>query len=412
MIENIDHTDPGDETLQRYRYQHAYGVMLALGALRGTGGIEFIGIYCEHHEDLLGELASGRTHAFQVKTRKKELGYWTLTEKALVKSIRRFIDLHQAHGAEVERFVFVSNTELREVEADAKDEIKATSPKLLLDACRRCTDPADLPAGVAVGFEKLRAACKCDAATLLTVLKRTEFALGPDLFGFEAELIADVLPSHAECTHMTPGQLRRLVRELVEQFTHASGLPVDADARVLPGGDVKRGVTMPRTKRVAIADIATTLSRARSGRRGSGVALEGDLASSPLRDGHQVLVKKLEAGGLEEQVTSMKRRLLSAFEWVREQQQIDIAVATEDLRQLESIVEGVYADEHVTASQLPPPWGKQLYVAIRDEFRRIAAEEQSKVCNQDSDRLFGILGLLTEDCRIWWSPRFDVKAAS
>ncbi|KQR15460.1 dsDNA nuclease domain-containing protein [Deinococcus sp. Leaf326] len=410
MIKTIDHTDPGDETLHRYRYQHAYGVMLALGALRGTGGIRFTGIYCEHHEDLLGELSSGRTHAFQVKTRKKELGYWTLTEKALVKSIQRFVALHQAHGAEVERFVFVSNTELREVEADAKDQTKATSPKFLLDACRSCNDPADLSAGAAAGFETLRAACECDAVTLLAVLKRTEFALGPDLFGFEAELIADVLPYHAECTHLTARQLRRLVRELVEQFTYASGLPVDADARILPGDDVKRGVTTTRTKRVAVADIAAILSRARSGERRSGTALEGDLASSPLRKDHQVLVRKLEAGGLEEQVTSMKRRLLSAFEWVREQQLIDVTLATADLRQLESVVEGVYADEQVIASLLPSPWGKQLYRGMLQEFRRLATNEQTKVCNQDADRLFGIAGLLTEDCRIWWSPRFDVKA--
>lgn len=414
MLSTIDHRDPGDETLQRYRYQHAYGAMLALGALRGAGAFEYVSIYCEHHEDLLGVLPGGEVHAFQVKTRKKELGYWMLSDSAFVHSIQRFVDLHGAHGADIGRFSFVSNVEPRDVDGDgdAKGRTKATSPKLLLESCRTCDDPSILSSGVADGFEGLRAACNCDSATLLSVLRRTDFVLGPDLLGFESELVADVLPAHSACTHLSASQLRRLTRELIELFTHASSLPVDPNARVLPAEVVKRGVTTSEAKQVPVSAVAELLARAQAKGRASYAGLAGDLSLSTLGDGHQVLVQKLRAGELDEQIPNMQRRLLSTFEWVREQQIIDAEAASTTLRQLEGVVEGVYADEQALVSLDAPPWGKRLYGQMLQEFRRLAAADPQKVCNQDHERLFGVAGLLAEHCRIWWSPPFDVEAAS
>lgn len=414
MLSTIDHSDPGDETLQRYRYQHAFGAMLALGALRGTGAFEYEYIYCEHHEDLLGIMPDGDVHALQVKTRKKELGYWMLSDSALVHSIQRFVKLHEEHGMDIGRFVFVSNAELRDVDGSAMDRTKATSPKLLLDSCRNCDDHADLPSGVSDGFEGLRAACGCDSATLLTVLKRTDFVLGPGLLSFESELVADVLPVHPECADLSARQLRRLTRELIELFTYASSLPVDPNASVLPAETVKRGVTTPEAKRVPVSSVAEllVLARAKGGATATYAGLAGDMSISTLGDGHQVLAQKLRAGELDEQIPNMQRRLLSTFEWMREQQIIDAEAASTTLRQLEGVVEGVYADEQALVSLEAPPWGKRLYGNMLQEFRRLATADPQKVCNQDHERLFGITGLLAERCRIWWSPPFDVEAAS
>jgi Cap4 dsDNA endonuclease len=411
MIQTIDHNDPGDETLQRFRYQHAYGVMLALAAIRDTGGTPFTAVYCEHHEDLLGELQSGGLHAFQVKTRKKELGYWTNTDEAFVHSIKRFVELDIKYGVKVEQFVFVSNVELRNVDTDnlkTTDVTRATSPSLLLKACRECTDAASLPKGVLEGFERLRETCGCTSAQLFAVLQRMSFHLGPDLYNFEPMLIADQLPEHPECKELPPSHMRRLARELIAMFTVASSLPADPDAAVLPSNNVKRGVATARTKRVLITDVASVLTKVRTPYKT--VTLDGDLSAASLTANHHVLEQKLQEGGLAEQSANMKRRLLTTFEWVRELQIIDVDEAQVTLRQLESIVEGVYADEHAGASNHPLPWGSKLYTAMLGEFRSLTHDQPSKVCNQDHERLFGVAALLTENCRIWWSPRFALRA--
>ncbi|GGS41252.1 dsDNA nuclease domain-containing protein [Deinococcus knuensis] len=409
MLNILDKTDPGDETLQRYRYQHAYGLLLALGALRKTGAAEYTALYCEHHEDLLGLLSTNDIHVYQVKTRKKELGAWKTTDDAFVHSIQRFVQLDTQYPASVQRFVFVSNTELRSAGPKAKAGEKALSPILLLTACQDCDDPQTLPDGIREGFNQLKTSCECDGATLLSVLKRMEFKLGPDLFNFQAELVSDALPAHPECRQLTVTELKRLARQLIDVFTEASALPVDPDARVLPEADVKRGLTTVKAKRVEVSQIAQLLAHAQHGPQT--VVLPDDLAATPLDDSHTVLVQKLTEGDLTHQINTMKRRLLTAYEWAREQQIIDEQLGRARLSQLEGIVEGVYADEHAVISQQSPPWGRQLYSNMLTEFKRLANDEPERVCHQNSDKLFGIAGLLTEKCRVWWSPRFTVQVA-
>ncbi|KKC27522.1 hypothetical protein WP12_02920 [Sphingomonas sp. SRS2] len=87
--------DPGDETERNYRYQHQYGVVLLVAVRRGQ--LPYVSIYCEHHEDFLGERIDGRFDGWQIKTSKPEGGAWKLTSPALVKSVGRFIELLEAY---------------------------------------------------------------------------------------------------------------------------------------------------------------------------------------------------------------------------------------------------------------------------------------------------------------------------
>lgn len=58
--------DPGDETERNFRYQHQYGVVLLAAVRRGT--LNYIALYCEHHEDFLAERPDGLFDGYQIKT--------------------------------------------------------------------------------------------------------------------------------------------------------------------------------------------------------------------------------------------------------------------------------------------------------------------------------------------------------
>ena len=73
-IDSINLSDPGDEVLRKFRYQHAYGVILSVGM--ATGLLPCKALWCEQHEDFLTESADGFFDAYQIKTRKPELGEW------------------------------------------------------------------------------------------------------------------------------------------------------------------------------------------------------------------------------------------------------------------------------------------------------------------------------------------------
>jgi len=51
--EQLDLSDPGDETLRNFRYQFGYGVILLLAALRNDRN--YTSLWCEHHEDFICE---------------------------------------------------------------------------------------------------------------------------------------------------------------------------------------------------------------------------------------------------------------------------------------------------------------------------------------------------------------------
>lgn len=101
----LDGSDPGDDTQLRYRYQHGYGVILLCGAAIGT--LPYVSIWCEHHEDLLGEKPNGQFDSYQVKTATPESsGPWKMSNAQLLKSLGRFLALDQRFPWEV-RLAFV-----------------------------------------------------------------------------------------------------------------------------------------------------------------------------------------------------------------------------------------------------------------------------------------------------------------
>lgn len=51
-----DLSDPGDVVQGKFRYQHAYGVILSVGM--ATGRLDYTAIWCEQQEDFLAETES------------------------------------------------------------------------------------------------------------------------------------------------------------------------------------------------------------------------------------------------------------------------------------------------------------------------------------------------------------------
>ena len=108
-IDSRDHSDPGDQVIRKFRYQHAYGVVLAILMMNETR--PYRAIWCEQHEDLLAERTDDLFEAFQVKTRKSETGSWNITDESFVKSMKRFVDLDSEFPGKITKFYFVSNAE-------------------------------------------------------------------------------------------------------------------------------------------------------------------------------------------------------------------------------------------------------------------------------------------------------------
>jgi hypothetical protein len=103
----LDRSDPGDDIQMRFRYQHAYGVILLAGALSGRNS--YTAIWCEHHDDFLAQETNGGFDSFQVKTKEVGLPAWKMGDAPLQRSLSKFIQQDRRFPNQIHHFHFVSN---------------------------------------------------------------------------------------------------------------------------------------------------------------------------------------------------------------------------------------------------------------------------------------------------------------
>lgn len=249
-----DTSDPGDATGRNFRYQHAYGVMLLIAAKRGLR--PYVAIWCEQHEDFLAQCTDGVFDGYQIKTKRPELGAWTLRDGELTKSIRRFVDLVSEFSQRIGRFHFVSNTEFDDVTLASSDEKRrGRSPRLFLQHVRGCATRAAIAAPYDSAFDELLATCGCDADQLLAVLHRMDLIVGPSRNEFDAALSNEHIAQLEECRACTAEQLNIFRDELVAVVHRASSLQVTDPIRHLrPVLDGKDPDPVLAAKRIAVED--------------------------------------------------------------------------------------------------------------------------------------------------------------
>jgi hypothetical protein len=121
------------------------------------------------------------------------------------------------------------------------------------------------------------------------------------------------------------------------------------------------------------------------------------------------LKQKFEKAGLTEQINTMKSRATAAEAHLLEV----IARAPEEgealVKQLEGVVLGTCSDAHLRASAAAAPYGQRMLVDLQDRLEKISENRGELVKHEPYECLVGVAGLLTDDCRVWWGPRFQIE---
>ena len=85
------------------------------------------------------------------------------------------------------------------------------------------------------------------------------------------------------------------------------------------------------------------------------------------------------------------------------------------MKQLEGVVQAECTEAHLVAqtSRHSPTtlYGPAMLVSIFHRLKTIAEKTPQKVNNEPYECLIGIAGLLTEQCTVWWSDKFNLSVA-
>ncbi|PBB22722.1 DUF4297 domain-containing protein [Mesorhizobium sp. WSM4307] len=404
-MENTASRDPGDETERNFRYQHQYGVVILAAVRRGT--LNYIALYCEQHEDFLAERPDGLFDGYQIKTSRPENGAWTLASAALTKSIGRFVDLVTAFPGQVGKFVFVSNSDVDSVTpASTDDKRRGRCPRLMLDHVRSCSEADGIQPPFRNTFDALAAELGAEKAHLFEVLRRLEIVKGPSREEFDAALAQEHIGGLSECAHLAPDPLRELCNDLVARFHRAASLyVVDPDrhlAKVASGTIDDPVIT---AKRIIIADVALVpVSRISDTFRYQGSPTISLGQVRPKR----ILEQKLARGGVGALVDYMKAREQAAEYHFLEEQAKDPVAAARQLRQVEEAVHGECLESYMALHTPGAPFGQAMFNDVATRLRSLETKRKDLLGGAPYELLMGTAALLTDDCRVWWSDRFQI----
>jgi hypothetical protein len=124
-----------------------------------------------------------------------------------------------------------------------------------------------------------------------------------------------------------------------------------------------------------------------------------------------ILEKKMIRGGLADQIETMRRRALSAeYHFIQKAHTIPDRIDA-ILDQVVNMVKGECDDALLLASEAPEPFGRGMLADVQRRLRELSKRRPEMVEHETYECLMGVAGLLTGECAVWWSKRFNLEEA-
>ncbi len=399
--------DPGDETLRRYDFQKAYAAIVALELLKkDTKTIE---VFCEQFEDVLVKLENGKFVGIQVKTKDLNLGAFSSGDEPIVKSLTRFVELELSFPGYFERYTIATNTGFSE------KPFKHTNIKYLIELAKK-GNKEDLIKNYSLGkkiITKISETCACEVDVVISVLAK--LSVHPKFANLEkAHLnVIDELRQIDIAKGQTYGVLESISERLYTLISKASGLSecgndVSVYLKSESSEDAKI-TSIIEGKRIGKIKLQELIQKEIENPVSLFLKDKPRIADMPRTEGK--LVVKMDAGKISsDNVSLAKDHKYSAeaylISWLHKQSsnsadkkynQIRLAVKTECIE--------AYDDERTNDSE----FGEAMLKNIRNRLRNRRREEPKTFFECDYEHLMGMVGILTEDCEVWWSEKFEIE---
>lgn len=409
--EAIDLSDPGDEVQRRFRYQINYTALKALQLLRAAPVLR--AIYCEQVEDLLIEQVTGLFIGVQIKTRELDQQPFKASDASIVNALSRFCVRDAQFPNHFERFVLATNFVF--YQGAAPDDLQ----KLL--ACTR-----DNPGLNGVGprdktrkylseiAQRIGLPLHAIISTLAKVIVEGR-KTGIDQPELEiVHAIAEIDPYSCLPIH----KLRHGAVLLRGRIWDASSLAIDG--MVLDTHDVASDLSAHlqrlrvAKKRIDGADLEKLLSGASTGEAEAELlAIANFIKRDAMPPGLGRMETKMADGAIPyADIAEMKDDVASLENaFLRWKERSGLRVANERLAHFQRLAMTDARRARTQTQQQAEPYGSEMLANLRRRARATCAAESATMFGCRAEHLLGAAGLLSEECKVWWSEADQVGAA-
>ena len=182
----------------------------------------------------------------------------------------------------------------------------------------------------------------------------------------------------------------------------------------VPGSDLMTVIDDQQLagKRISKADVVAIIDQFKSNQQiYQDLDLKALIAPSDAPADLLQAVRKLAKGGVEATRVQSIEDFVRSFEalllqWTR---QHGVDEARKRYNNVLGAVRLEATEAQVRAAKDGEPYGSAMYTDLIDRLKQRAKQDADQLHNCRPEHLIGAVGLLTQQCKTWWSPIFDVS---
>lgn len=402
----LDPLDKGDDVLRRFRFQITYASIVSLTLFDAKSNIEEV--YCEHHEDILVKQKDGKFIGIQVKTKELNQVPFQTNEDTIFNAIKRFILLDTQFPNKFLRFTLVSNAGFYDVKDDYKNLnwiLKLVRDNNLVELLKKKSKQKKF-------VSDLCETCKCSEDVAISVLAKIKLQPGVgNLDNIQLEL-NDRLSKLSKVSGQTVSAITQIANKIIQHHFDASSLKIENELTetYLKGEnhteeEVFRKIEGKKVKREHLEKCITEVLE-----EPITLVTKGFVDIS-LPKGEGKLVRKMDKGGISYDNVNLQKDNKYAAEmhfasWVHK---YGASKATDRYKQVSLVVQNECQAAFDENSKDDKLFGTDMLREVRKRLKERRDKESSTFFDCKSEHLMGMAGILTEDCKVWWSKRFDIE---
>lgn len=400
-------SDPGDDTFRRYRYQGAYAAILATRLLEPEPEYEYL--YCEHHEDVLLKRRNGDFCGVQVKTRAEGYEPFKANEEQIKSALKRFVIADIQYPGQFFRFVIATNSGFW------REKENSSNLKYMLSQARSCIkDNVPAPASLLRYVKEFKPDSTTGDVVVLNVLSRVELQEGlPHLDGIEERLIRH-LNSLSFIAGSCYDTLQSAASAITDRVCRAASKACESHlkdyAAVMENPDESTRRIIVSAKKIIAGDIIDILKGASNDVILLRSAGQIDVASLP--SGFSKMEMKMTKGLIDADNIDVLKDMKASAEaaLTRRLYKQGSDRTNEEYGHLQTMVNLDCREAFDMTKSPDEPFGMRMLQEVRRRLRERAQNESLSLFGFKYEHLLGCVAILTEECKVWWSERFNLDA--
>lgn len=430
-------SDPGDEMQRRLRYQAVQLARMVLGLFDETEDIEEV--LCEQHEDGLVKYRTGKFRGVQIKTKNDGSAPFKAGDAEIVGAIQKFIREEEEfpdcfsgfllstncgfyrdkkNGSNLEHLLSeAKGKRLSEVSSHVLGYLKKLCPGAKSSANLRVpvvgNQPTTIAQDSALPVAPAQKSKEAELERALSVLQKLMLEATSSLSSMEQLLIQAVSLCPIVGQQQTYADLTKIAEALIAEVLKASSRQHGSTKQAYFAicNDPQRAMadSIIDAKRFTRTRAEQTLRSAFTRHTGQATSTPFRVDSLPVGTRNQNA--KMTGGGvlIDDVGEAVQQRLAAEHLVTKWLNKVGFEKANGRYQDLRSMVLTECNQARIEATQVGPQYGPVMLEKVKQRLKAIHESQAKSLEDVRYDHLLGIAGLLTEECPVWWSEKFDLS---